>query len=295
MQKPVLGRGLDALLKPVPGTSSDGSRESVARLSLDAIKPNRHQPRTNFAPEALQELADSIKVHGLAQPLLVSPSGVPGEYELIAGERRLRASRMAGLTEVPCVVRSVTERQRHELSLVENLQREDLNPMEEAVSIRKLMTAFSLTQEEAARVLGKSRPAVANKLRLLELPEDVRRALEEGSLTEGHARALLGLADPAGRTEMARRILAEHLTVRDVERLVTDWQSAQGSGRVKAPNRKNPDVRHMEEDLQRLLGRRVSIDARGRQKGWVRLEFYSIDDLQRLLHVLKTGAKKDHK
>lgn len=286
MQKPVLGRGLDALLKPTT-PSADGARESVARLSLDKIKPNRHQPRAHFKAEALQELADSIKVHGLAQPVLVSPSAVPGEYELIAGERRLRAAKMAGLTEIPAVVRQVTDRQRHELALIENLQREDLNPLEEAQSVKKLMAAFSLTQEEAARVLGKSRSAVANKLRLLDLPEDVRKALSEGEITEGHARALLGVEDDEEKAALARRILAEKLTVRDVERLVTDWQSAAAGGRVKAVRRKNPDVRHMEEELQRSLGRRVTIDPRGKHKGWVKLEFYSVDDLETLLKHLK--------
>ena len=286
MSKPVLGRGLDALLGPVPAAGGDGA-DGVARLAVDKIKPNRNQPRSRFGEESLRELADSIKVHGLAQPVLVSPSAAPGEYEVIAGERRLRAARMAGLAVVPCVVRQVTERERHELALVENLQREDLNPVEEARSVKKLMADHSLTQEEAARVLGKSRPAVANKLRLLDLPEDVLRAVEEGALTEGHARALLGLEDAGGREEMARRILMERLTVRDVEKLVTDWRSARGTGRVKTVHRKNPDVRHMEEELQRHLGRRVSIESRGRHKGWVKLEFYSLDDLEVLLKHLK--------
>jgi ParB family chromosome partitioning protein len=288
MQKPALGRGLDALLKPSTA-SADGSRESVARLPIDKIKPNRHQPRTHFKAEALQELADSIKVHGLAQPVLVTTTAIPGEYELIAGERRLRASKMAGLAEIPCVVRQVTDRQRHELALIENLQREDLNPLEEAQSIKKLMASFSLTQEDAARVLGKSRPAVANKLRLLELPEDVRRALAEGEITEGHARALLGIPGDDGRAALARRVMTEKLTVRDVERLVADWSSATAGGKVKPSRRKNPDVRHMEEDLQRVLGRRVAVEARGKQKGWVKLEFYSLDDLETLLKLLKRG------
>lgn len=286
MSKPALGRGLDALLKPV---AAPVAGESVAKLPLDKIRPNRHQPRVHFAPESLQELADSIRVHGLAQPILVSPAAAPGEYELVAGERRLRAAKMAGLTEIPCVVRTVNDRQRHELALVENLQREDLNPLEEAASMRKLMDGFQLTQEEIARVLGKSRPAVANKLRLLDLPEAVAQALAEGAITEGHARALLALEDAGSQAEMARRILAERLTVRDVERLVADWASAHAEGRVKAPRRKNPDIRHMEEELQRLLGRRVSVDQKGKQKGWVKLEFYSIADLETLLKILKRG------
>lgn len=284
MSKPALGRGLDALLKPV---SAPAAGESVARLALDKIRPNRHQPRAHFNEESLRELSDSIRVHGVAQPILVSPSASPGEFELIAGERRLRAAKLAGLTEIPCVVRSVTDRQRHELALVENLQREDLNPLEEAASIKKLMEAFSLTQEDAARVLGRSRPAVANKLRLLDLPDSVARALAEGTLTEGHARALLGLSDAEAQARIARRVLVEKLTVRDVERMVADWASAKADGRVKLGRRKNPDVRHMEEDLQRVLGRRVSVEAKGKQKGWVKLEFYSFDDLEALLKQLK--------
>jgi ParB family chromosome partitioning protein len=288
MQKPALGRGLDALLKPSSSASGgDGARGGAAQIPVDKIKPNRSQPRVRFREDSLRELADSIKAHGLAQPVLVSATAVPGEYELVAGERRLRASKMAGLTTIPCVIRQVTDRERHEIALIENLQREDLNPAEEARSIRRLMDDYAVTQEEVARALGKSRPAVANKLRLLDLPEDALKALEDGLLTEGHARALLGVEDVAGREEMARRILAERLTVRDVEKLVLDWKSARGSGRVRTPKRKNPDVRHVEEELQRHLGRRVGIESRGRQKGWVKLEFYSLDDLDILLKHLK--------
>ncbi|MBL0058670.1 MAG: ParB/RepB/Spo0J family partition protein [Elusimicrobia bacterium] len=209
MAHKALGRGLEALLKPVMGNNAP-AESSISKISIDKIRPNRYQPRTRFSPDSLQELADSIKIHGLAQPLLVAPSAVPGEFELVAGERRLRASRMAGLVDVPCVVRTVTERERHELSLVENLQREDLNPIEEAESVRRLMEEAGLTQEEAARRLGKSRSAVANKLRLLELPQMLRNALMEDLLSEGHARALLGLADRAGQEELGKRVVQEN-------------------------------------------------------------------------------------
>lgn len=287
MAHKALGRGLEALLKPVMGNNAP-AESSISKISIDKIRPNRYQPRTRFSPDSLQELADSIKIHGLAQPLLVAPSAVPGEFELVAGERRLRASRMAGLVDVPCVVRTVTERERHELSLVENLQREDLNPIEEAESIRRLMEEAGLTQEEAARRLGKSRSAVANKLRLLELPQMLRNALMEDLLSEGHARALLGLTDRAGQEELGKRVVQEKLTVREVERLVTDWAGALRDGRVRVSKKKNPDLRHMEEELQRLLGRRVVLDARGKTKGWVKLEFYSIDDLDVLVRQLKS-------
>lgn len=158
MAHKALGRGLEALLKPVAGNPSPSAEGSVAKIPVDKIRANRYQPRVRFTPESLQELADSIQIHGLAQPLLVAPSAVPGEFELVAGERRLRASRMAGLVDVPCIVRVVTERERHELSLVENLQREDLNAIEEAESVKKLMDEAGLTQEEVAKRLGKAVP-----------------------------------------------------------------------------------------------------------------------------------------
>ncbi len=281
-----LGRGLDALLQPSEGGIAVEGGEMVAKVPLDKIHPNRYQPRTNFEPEALQELAESIRVHGLAQPLLISPSAIPGEFELVAGERRLRASKMAGLTEVPCVVRPVSERERSELSLIENIQREDLNALEEADALRKLMAEFGLTQEEVAHTLGRSRPAVANKLRLLDLPDELKAALREGRLSEGHARTLLGITDRERQAEIGRRILQEKLTVREVEKLVLDWQSASSEGRVKTARRKNPDVRHLEEELQRTLGRKVEIQGRGK-RGWVRISFYSLDDLQALLDHLK--------
>lgn len=287
MERKALGRGLEALLKPGSGGGAAADGQAVVKIPVDKVRPNRHQPRTRFTPDSLAELSESIKVHGLAQPLLVTASAVPGEYELVAGERRLRAARMAGLVDVPCVVRQLTDRERHELSLIENIQREDLNPLEEAESMRKLMDEVGLTQEELARRLGKSRSALANRLRLLELPQMLRNALLEGLITEGHARALLGLADRTQQEELGKRVVQEKLTVRDVEKLVLDWASAARTGRVKTPRRKNADVRHLEEDLQRTLSRRVVIDARAKNKGWVRLEFYSLDDLDSLVARLK--------
>lgn len=287
MERKALGRGLEALLKPGSGGGVAADGQSVIKIPVDKVRPNRHQPRTRFTPDSLAELSESIKVHGLAQPLLVTASAVPGEYELVAGERRLRAARMAGLVDVPCVVRQLTDRERHELSLIENIQREDLNPLEEAESMRKLMDEVGLTQEELARRLGKSRSALANRLRLLELPQMLRNALMEGLITEGHARALLGLSDRVQQEELGKRVVQEKLTVRDVEKLVMDWAGAARAGRVKPARRKNADVRHLEEDLQRTLSRRVVIDARAKNKGWVRLEFYSLDDLDTLVARLK--------
>lgn len=290
MAHKALGRGLDALLKPAApagGAPESANADGAAKIPVDKIRPNRAQPRVHFAEEALRELADSIRIHGLAQPLLVSRSAVPGEYELVAGERRLRAAKLAGLSEVPCVIRAVSERERHELSLIENLQRQDLNAIEEAESIRKLMAEYSLTQEDVAKALGRSRPAVANKLRLLDLPDDIRLAVMEGRLSEGHARAILGVEDAKRQIELGRRVMADRLTVRDVEKIVADWSSARREGRVKSAPRKDADVRHLEEDLQKSLGRRVEVQAQGKDKGWLRLAFYSLDDLDRLIKILK--------
>lgn len=288
MAHKALGRGLEALLKPAAGNSAPVAEGTIAKISIDKIRPNRYQPRVRFTAESLQELADSIQIHGLAQPLLVAPSAVPGEFELVAGERRLRASRMAGVVDVPCVVRVVTERERHELSLVENLQREDLNPVEEAESVRRLMDDAGFTQEEVARRLGKSRSAVANKLRLLDLSQMLRNALIENLLTEGHARALLGISDRVQQEDLGKRVVQEKMTVREVEALVAAWTKGGPESSPHVPPKKNPDVRHIEEDLQRLLGRRVVINARGKSKGWVRLDFYSIDDLDVIVQQLKS-------
>lgn len=288
MAHKALGRGLEALLKPVVGNTPPAAEGTIAKIPVDKIRANRYQPRVRFTPESLQELADSIQIHGLAQPLLVAPSAVPGEFELVAGERRLRASRMAGLVDVPCVIRVVTERERHELSLVENLQREDLNAIEEAESIKKLMDEAGLTQEEVAKRLGKSRSAVANKIRLLELPQMLRNALIEDLLSEGHARALLGVTDRVLQEDLGKRVVQEKLTVRDVEALVAEMANPAPKGRDAAVNKKDSDVRHIEEDLQRVLGRRVVINARGKTRGWVRLDFYSIDDLDVLVQQLKS-------
>ncbi len=288
MAHKALGRGLEALLKPVVGNLPPATEGSIAKIPVDKIRANRYQPRVRFTPESLQELADSIQIHGLAQPLLVAPSVVPGEFELVAGERRLRASRMAGLVDVPCVIRVVTERERHELSLVENLQREDLNAIEEAESVKKLMDEAGLTQEEVAKRLGKSRSAVANKIRLLELPQMLRNALIEELLSEGHARALLGVTDRVQQEELGKRVVQEKLTVRDVEALVSALSSGPSSGRAVPAQKKDSDVRHIEEDLQRILGRRVVINARGKTRGWLRLDFYSIDDLDVIVTQLRS-------
>ena len=211
-----LGKGLDALFLD---NAIDESGGSVSRLPINDIEPNRDQPRKIFDEEALGELAKSIADHGVIQPLLVRPM-TDGSYQLIAGERRWRASRMAGLTEVPVVIREMSDSEAMELALVENLQREDLNPIEEARGFQLLMETYALTQEQAASRVGKSRPAVANAMRLLLLPDDVLQMVETGVLSAGHARALLGLPQSDDMVALAKQIVEKGLSVRETERLV---------------------------------------------------------------------------
>ena len=216
-KKTGLGKGLGSLFEINASEESSGENSRLLRLS--AIEPNKNQPRKTFSEEALSELADSIKEHGLIQPLLVRPLG-DERYQLVAGERRWRACRMLGLDEVPAIVREMTDAEVMELALIENLQREDLTPLEEAAGYRDLMETYGLTQEEAAKRVGKSRSAVANTLRLLQLPEQVRLLVEEGRLSAGHARALMGIEDIGTMTAVAKEAADKGLSVREVEKRV---------------------------------------------------------------------------
>lgn len=274
-----LGKGLEALLSAGPEPASiQGDARSI---EISRIKASRFQARTHFDDEKLRELASSIKTHGLAQPLLVAPGPTPDTYELVAGERRLRAATMAGFSSVPCVVRELKDRQRFELSLIENIQREDLNPMERARAILKLQTDFGLTQEEIAGALGKSRSAISNTLRLLSLPKEIQQSIETGLLSEGHARSLAALEDPVAQRELAHRIMGDKLSVREVEKIVSDWPKAIRDGQIHIAKRKDPDTKAVEEHLQRAMGRQVLIQNKG-HKGWVKLAYYSAEDLEDL-------------
>ncbi|MCG3204443.1 MAG: Stage 0 sporulation protein J [Elusimicrobia bacterium] len=295
-----LGRGLEALFSSHPSRPKQEVQDSPEKTSLKGasgphvreipvgnIKPNRHQPRTEFDQEALAELAQSIRSHGLAQPLLVTESGTPGEYELVAGERRLRASKMAGLASVPCTIRSLTNRQRFEVALVENLQREDLNALEEATALDGLMKEYDLTQEDVANAIGKSRSTVANILRLLRLHADVQAAVRAGSITEGHAKCLAGLSEHTEQLQWLVKIIEDHLSVRDLESLLSEQpsQKKSNSNRLKQVL---PEVLKYQEELQRQLSRRVEIQTNGK-KGWLKFEFYNPEDLDVLLK--KMGLK----
>lgn len=279
-----LGRGLDALF-------ADNSIEEIAstsavKLKIMDIEPNRDQPRKIFDEDALAELADSIAKHGVIQPLLVRPMP-DGSYQLVAGERRWRASRMAGLTEVPVVIKELSDDEAMALALIENLQREDLNAIEEAQGIKALMDTLSLTQDEAAERVGKSRPAVANALRLLKLPDSVIALVSDGKLSPGHARALLSFKDEQDIIETADLIIEKGLTVRDVEKLVKK--------RNKEPKAEKPAARRasyydeVELALTDFLGRKVKVGTKpGKESGVLEIDFFDKDDLTRLADALKS-------
>lgn len=257
---------------------------SVREIPLSQIKPNRHQPRTEFDQDALVELAQSIRSHGLAQPLLVTETATPGEYELVAGERRLRASKMAGLSTVSCTVKKLTNRERFEVALIENLQREDLNALEEATALDGLMKEYNLTQEDVASAIGKSRSTVANVLRLLRLHEDVQAALRAGTITEGHAKCLAGLSEHTEQLRLLVQVIDEKLSVRDLEALLS---LTPGAKKRNAPKTKTllPEVQKYQEELQKNLARRVEIQTNGK-KGWLKFEFYNPEDLDALCQKL---------
>lgn len=268
-----LGKGLEALF-----ADNDTADVSVSTLAIGEIEPNQDQPRKEFSPEALSQLAESIKEHGILQPLVVRPRP-NGRYQIVAGERRWRASRIAGLTELPVIIRELTDEQAFEVALVENLVRADLNPIEEALGYRTLMETFSMTQERIAQRVGRSRSAVANALRLLSLPKEVLSMLEKGNLSSGHARALLPLSEKDS-LEAANRIISQALSVRQTEQLVKQLLKAPPA--PKAPALTPSFYREMELALKDTLSRRVKVISKGKGKGELVLEFYSDDELREL-------------
>lgn len=288
-QRKRLGKGLGALLGESAVEAARRPGTEGQRVEVERIVPNRHQPRVRFDDEGIAELAASIAQMGVLQPLLVTPLE-EGRYMLVSGERRLRAARRAGLPTVPVVVRDVDDRELLELALVENLQREDLDPIEEANGYRELVEAFELTQAEVAERVGRSRPAVANAIRLLELPDEVQALVRGGALSAGHGRALLGLTDRRGVAPLARKVVRDGLNVRQVERLVKRENRPGGkeSGRRPAPD--DLERRRIEEELQRALGTRVRLRADRSGKGRLEVEFYSFEDLERIVQRLKAGS-----
>ena len=276
-----LGKGLNAIFIENDSETEGGT----VTLKISEIEPNRTQPRKEFDEQALSELAESISQHGLLQPLLVRPLTLGG-YQIVAGERRYRASRMAGLTEVPVIIKELTDTETMEIALIENLQREDLNSVEEALGYKSLMDAYSLTQDEVAKAVGKSRPAVANVMRLLNLPEEIQNMLKEGKISAGHARALLGIADKENMIKIAKSIAPQDLTVRDVERLAKKQSSDKKPKAEKQHQKRAPIYDEVELSLNEHLSRRVKVMNDKENNGTLQIEFYSEDDLVQLAKLL---------
>lgn len=276
-----LGKGLDTLF--MDNSVEEISSTSAVKLKIMDIEPNREQPRKDFDDAALGELADSIAKYGVLQPLLVRPLN-GGGYQLIAGERRWRASRLAGLTEVPVVVREMTDEEAAALALIENLQREDLNPLEEAFGFRKLMDDFGLTQEEAAEKVGKSRPAVANALRLLKLPEAILDLVRSGELSAGHARALLSFPTQEQMLETAQLIMEKGLSVRETERLAK--KAAKPKKEKETPARRASYYDQVELALTEALCRKIRIQNGKNETGTIEIAFNSKEDLERIANAL---------
>ena len=281
MKKGGLGKGLDAIF----AENDTEDRNSAVAIRLNEIEPNRAQPRKDFNDKALAELADSIAQHGVLQPLLVRP--IPGGgYQIVAGERRWRAARMAGLSELPAVIRDLSDAEMMELALIENLQREDLTPIEEARGYKALIDEYGLTQDEIAKTVGKSRPAITNALRLLHLPQEALELLAAGKISAGHARALLMFPDEESMLEAARLTAAHGLSVRELERL-----AKKASEQKDAPEkeRKKPRIQFFDEvelAMGEHLGRKVHVNG-NQTKGVLQIEFYGEEDLNNLIHSLQ--------
>ncbi len=289
-----LGKGLDSLI-PM-GSSSEkkvennkeekkDSKATETTVKITQVEPNREQPRKNFDEDALQELADSIKQFGLLQPILVQDRKT--HYEIIAGERRWRAAKLAGLKEVPVIIRDYTDQEIVEISLIENIQREDLNPIEEAQAYKRLLTEFNLKQDEVAERVSKSRTAVTNSMRLLKLCDEVQQMIIDDMLSTGHARALISIEDPEEQYTIAQKIFDEKLSVRDVEKLVKNLNKAE---KPKKENKEDKSLdiiyQDIEEKLKQSLGTKVEISSKGNGAGKVEIEFYNHDDLDRIIELL---------
>lgn len=281
-----LGRGLEAL---IPGSDGLAPAGSVREVPIDRISPNPRQPRTRFDPRETAELADSIRAHGVIQPLIVTSAEQPDHYILVAGERRWIAARQAGLERVPVILREATDQQRLELALIENLQRSDLGPLEAAEAFRHLSEDFNLSHEEIAARVGKSRVAVTNTLRLLKLPPAVQQAVVDGLISEGHARALLGLATPQAQNAALQTLLAQGLSVRQTEELV---QRLSGQKPIPLPRpAPPPEITALEERLRASLGTKVSLNRR-RKGGTLVIHFYSDEELTNLIEQIL--GESDH-
>lgn len=281
MRRRGLGRGLDALL---PSGGSEIIESGVREIPTNQISPNRLQPRQRFDPEKLTELADSIREHGLVQPIVVRPTETG--YELIVGERRWRAAQQAGIKVIPAVIKDIgSDADVLEVALVENLQREDLNPLEEAAAFQYLIGEFGLTQEEVSKKVCRSRPQVANTLRLLNLDAEIQEAIQAGDLTMGHAKVLLSLDEGVRQKQLFRRILEKGLSVRETENAARRMAETETPGKVRKPEAKAPGRAAVEEQLRDALGTRVRVRGEG-GRGQIEIEFYSEEDLGRIVDLI---------
>lgn len=290
-----LGKGLDALIPAAADTKAKaassknaaekegGGPETIVKITK--VEPNREQPRKNFDEDALQELADSIKQFGLLQPILVQDRKT--HYEIIAGERRWRAAKLAGLKEIPVIIREYTEQEIVEISLIENIQREDLNPIEEALAYKRLLTEFDLKQDEVAERVSKSRTAVTNSMRLLKLCDEVQQMIIDDMISTGHARALISIEDPEEQYIIAQRVFDEKLSVRDVEKLVKSLNKPE-KPKKEAVEDKGLEIVYQDvtEKLKQALGTKVAIAPKGNGAGKIEIEFYTHDDLDRIIELL---------
>lgn len=284
VKKRGLGRGLDALLgqSNSTGQGTETQEQQLKDLPVDLIQRGKYQPRRDMDPQALEELANSIRVQGVMQPIVVRPIG-EGRYEIIAGERRWRATQQAGLDSIPAVIRDVPDEAAIAMALIENIQREDLNPIEEAIALQRLQHEFELTQQQVADAVGKSRVSITNLLRLMALPDEVKLLLERGDLEMGHARALLGL--PAEQqTQAARQVVAKGLTVRQTEALVRQWLNPR---REPGDVRANPDIERLQQDLAERIGADVKIQHGAKGKGKLVISYSSLDELDGVLNHIK--------
>lgn len=279
-----LGRGLEALFESEEGLGRDAAQ--VSEIEINLLEPNRDQPRQDFDQEALAELAESIRNEGIVTPLIVTPAAKAGRYTIVAGERRWRAARMAGLSALPVIIRDLTKDEIQRQALIDNVVRQDLNAMEEAEAYSRLIKEYGLTQDGLAAVLGKSRPAIANTLRLLNLPQEARTLVREGSLSAGHARAILALSGAAMQNRAAKEILVKKLSVREAEKLVRRMNE-EPTGKKQVDEQLLLHVRETEDRLRRSLGARVTLEGQG-DKGKIVIRYHSADELERLIELLSS-------
>lgn len=283
-----LGKGLDSLIVEKVNDEVALTKENVSRetfLNINLIEPNQTQPRKNFDEDSLQELADSIKLHGIIQPLIVQKK--EEHYEIIAGERRWRAARLANIKEVPVIIKEYSEQEVVEIALIENLQREDLNPIEEANAYQRLISEYHLKQDEIAERVAKSRTAVTNSMRLLKLDSRIQQMLIDDMLTGGHARALLSIKEPEEQYLLATKIFDEKLSVRETEKLVKKYLSLEPKKKSEIKTENNIIYQNIEEKMKNIFGSKVVIKRRADDKGKIEIEYYSIDELERIIELVE--------